>query len=187
MGFGVSVGLVLALVAGLSQIGDDLVGSTMEVLRAIPVVALMPLAILWFGVDEQPKIILLVIGVTFPVYVNTHAAIRGIDARLVDMASTFGVGRLGLIRRVILPGALPGFTVGLRFALTGAWLYLVFVEQLNTREGLGALMNNARTWGRTDIVMLCLVIYGALGFGADAAVRLIERRVLGWRRTLAER
>src|SRR4051812_27075456 len=118
LGIGLTVGLVLAIIAGLFKLGEDLVDSTMQVLRSVPVLALTPLLILWLGIEEQPKIAMVAIGATFPIYLNTYAAIRGVDSKLVETASTFGVTRYGLIRHVILPGALPGFLVGLRYSLS---------------------------------------------------------------------
>lgn len=179
---GVSTGVVLAVIAGLFRRGEDLVDPSIQILRSVPVLGLLPLIIIWFGIGEAPKIALVAIGTAFPVYINTYAGIRGVDAKLVEAATTFGVDRRGLIRNVIIPGAVPNFLVGLRFSLTGAWLIMIVVEQINARSGLGYLTNEARTWFRTDIIVLCLVIYGILGLLSDALVRLLERRLLVWRR-----
>jgi sulfonate transport system permease protein len=174
-------------VAGLFRAGEDLVDSTLQILRAVPVLGLLPLVIIWFGIGEEPKVLLVAVGTMFPIYVNTYAAIRGVDAKLVETATTFGLGRWGLIRHVILPGAVPGFLVGLRFALTGAWLIMIVAEQINAKSGLGYLINQARVWFRTDIIVLGLAIYGLLGLATDGVVRLLERRLLGWRRGFAGR
>ncbi|MFD0032386.1 ABC transporter permease [Streptomyces sp. NPDC055059] len=182
LAIGISAGVALAVVAGLFRLGDELVDSTLQVLRALPVLGLLPLVIIWFGVGEAPKIALVSFATLFPVYVNTYAAIRGVESRLVEAGRVFGLGRLGLVRHVILPGAVPGFLVGLRFALTGAWLVMIIAEQLNATDGIGYLMNQAQSWYRTDIIVLGLVIYGALGLAADGIVRLLERRLLSWRR-----
>lgn len=179
---GVAAGLALAVLAGLFRLGDDLLDSTMQILRALPVLGLVPLVIIWFGVGEVPKVALVVFGTIFPVYINTYAAIRGVDNRLVESGRAFGLGRAGLIRHVILPGAVPGFLVGLRYALTTSWLVLVIAEQLNATSGVGYLMNEAQSWNRTDIIVLGLLIYGALGLFSDALVRFLERRLLVWRR-----
>lgn len=179
---GVTAGLVLAMLAGLFRLGDDLLDSTMQIMRALPVLGLVPLVIIWFGVGEVPKVALVVFGTIFPVYINTYAAIRGVDSRLVESGRAFGLGRAGLIRHVVLPGAVPGFLVGLRYALTTSWLVLVIAEQLNATSGIGYLMNEAQTWNRTDIIVLGLLIYGALGLLSDALVRLLEHRLLVWRR-----
>ncbi|HEX3784874.1 MAG TPA: ABC transporter permease subunit [Pseudonocardiaceae bacterium] len=179
---GVPLGVLLAVVAGLFRIGDDLVDSSMQILRGLPVLGLLPLVIIWFGVGELPKVALVAFGALFPVYVNTYAGIRGVDNRLVESGRAFGLGRSGLIRYVILPGAVPGFLVGLRFALTASWLILVIAEQLNATSGIGYLMNQAQSWYRTDIIVLGLLIYGLLGLASDGLVRLLERRLLVWRR-----
>jgi len=181
LAFGVAVGLALAILAGLTRRGDDLLDPPVQMLRAIPILGLIPLVIIWFGVGETSKIFLIALGVTFPVYVNTHAAIRGVDARLVEAGETFGLSRAGLIGRVILPGALPGFLVGLRFALVGGWLIIIVAEQINAQSGLGYLINQAQAWYRTDIIVLGLVTYALLGLIADNIVRLLERRLLVWR------
>jgi sulfonate transport system permease protein len=178
---GVPLGVLLALVAGLFRLGDDLVDSSMQILRGLPVLGLLPLVIIWFGVGELPKVALVAFGALFPVYVNTYAGIRGVDNRLVESGRAFGLGRAGLIRYVILPGAVPGFLVGLRFALTASWLILVIAEQLNATTGIGYLMNQAQSWYRTDIIVLGLLIYGLLGLASDGVVRLLERRLLVWR------
>ena len=179
---GTTIGLVLALAAGLSKLGEDLVDPTVQIVRAVPILGLVPMALIWFGVGEAPKIFLIALGVTFPVYLNTFAAIRAVDTKLVEAGTTFGLGRFGTIGRVLLPGAVPGFLVGLRFALVGSWLIIIVAEQINATSGLGYLINAAQTWGRTDIIILCLAIYGVLGLIADAVIRFLERRALAWRR-----
>jgi len=181
--FGVAAGLVLAIVAGFFRAGEHLVDSSMNFLRTIPVIALLPLIIIWIGIGESAKIFLIAIGVVFPVYMNTFAGIRGVDLKLVEAGRTFGLGRLGLIRRIIIPGALPGFLVGLRWSMGVAWLLLVFAEQVNTNTGIGYLLTSAQGWNRTDIIILCLVIYGVLGLLCDGIVRILERSLLSWRRS----
>jgi sulfonate transport system permease protein len=126
-------------------------------------------------------VFLIALGCTFPVYINTYAAIRGVDVKLVEAGQTFGLNRRGLVRRVILPGALPGFLVGLRFALVGSWIIDVVAEEINAQSGLGYLINQAQTTDRTDIMFLCLAIYAILGLLADAFVRILERHLLAWR------
>jgi sulfonate transport system permease protein len=182
LALGVSTGVALATVAGLFRVGEDLLDSTMQVLRAVPTLGLIPLVIIWFGIGEQPKVLLVAIGTTFPIYVNTYAAIRGVDAKLVEAGTAFGLGRWGLVRRVVLPGAVPGFLVGLRFALTGSWLIMIVAEQINARSGVGFLVNEARSWYRTDIIVMGLALYGLLGLAADGVVRFLERTLLAWRR-----
>lgn len=184
LGIGVVVGTALAVVAGLSRWGERLVDANMQMLRAMPILALVPLAIVWFGIGEEVKIILVALGVTFPMYLNTHAAIRGVDTRYVDLATTLGLGRTALIGRVILPGALAGFFTGLRFAASIAWLVLVVSEQINASSGIGFLMTQARSISATDVIVVGLVIYALLGLLSDTAVRFFERKALSWRSTL---
>jgi sulfonate transport system permease protein len=182
LALGVVTGVFLSVVCGLFHVGEDLLDPVIQAARSVPILGLVPLAIIWFGVGETPKVFLIALGCTFPVYINTYAAIRGVDAKLVEAGQTFGLRRLGLVRRVILPGALPGFLVGLRFALVGSWLIVVVAEEINANSGIGYLINQAQTSDRTDIMMLGLAIYAILGLIADAIVRLLERRLLMWRR-----
>lgn len=181
---GVVLGVVLALISGLSRIGEALVDGPVQIKRSIPTLALMPLAILWFGIGEEMKILLIALSVFVPIYINTYAALRGIDSRYVELAETLNLSRAQFIRRVALPGALPGFFTGLRMAVTVAWLALVVVEQVNATSGIGFLMFQARNYGLTDIIIVGLVVYAILGFGSDLAVRTVERKALSWRRTI---
>lgn len=187
LALGVGAGVSLAIVAGLWRMGENLVDATMQMLRAMPILALVPLAIVWFGIGEEVKVILVALGVTFPMYLNTHAAIRSVDSRYVDLATTVGLGQLGLVRRVVLPGALPGFFTGLRFAVAISWLVLVVSEQINAASGIGFLMSQARGFNQTDIIVVGLVVYALLGLTSDTVVRAIERRALTWRSTLEAR
>ena len=183
--FGIVVGAVLALLAGLSRAGEALIDGPVQIKRAIPGLALIPLLILWFGIDETMKVLTITLGVFVPIYLQTHAGLRGIDLRYVELAQTVGLSRAGFIRRVVLPGALPGFFLGLRFAVTGAWVSLVVVEQINSTSGIGYMMELARTYGQTNIIVLGLAVYGILGLLSDGIVRFIERKALSWQRTLA--
>ena len=149
-------------------------------LRFVPIIGLQPLLILWLGIGETAKISLIVMGVAFPVYVQTVSAIRNLDPRYAELSKVMGLGRLGLIRRVVLPGVLPGFLIGLRMATAVAWLLLVFAEQMNAHSGLGYLMIRAQTFFQTDVIVLCLIVYAVLGLISDALIRLLERRLLRW-------
>ncbi|ANJ05759.1 MULTISPECIES: ABC transporter permease [Streptomyces] len=183
--FGVAAGLLLALVSGLSRLGEAVIDGPVQIKRSIPSLALIPLLILWFGIGETMKVITIALGVFVPVYIHTHNGLRAIDSRYAELAETVRLGRLGFVRHVVLPGALPGFLLGMRFAVTGAWLALVVVEQVNATSGIGYMMELARTYGQTDVIIVGLVVYGLLGLASDALVRLVERRALSWRRTLA--
>jgi sulfonate transport system permease protein len=153
----------------------------MQIKRTIPTLALTPLFIVWFGIGETPKIALIAFASIFPIYLNLYSGIRSVDVRLVEGARSFGLSRSELIWHVILPGALPSLLVGLRYSLSVSILVLVVAEQINASAGLGYLINNARDFMRTDIIVVCLIVYAFLGLGADGLVRAIERRALAWR------
>ncbi|MFI5734322.1 ABC transporter permease [Kribbella sp. NPDC051587] len=185
LGLGIVLGVVLALISGLSRLGEAILDGPIQIKRAIPSLALLPLLILWLGIGESMKVVTILLGVFVPIYLHTHNGLRTIDSRYVELAQTVGLSQREFIRRVVLPGALPGFLLGLRFAVTGAWLSLVVVEQINATSGIGYMMELARTYGQTDIIIVGLVLYGILGLLSDGVVRLIQRRALTWRRTLA--
>ncbi len=187
LGIGVSAGAALAVVAGLSRLGEDVVDAPMQMLRTLPFLALVPLFILWFGIGELPKVALVALGSTFPVYLNLFAGIRGIDPKLLEAGRVFGLGRWGTIREIVLPGALPSGLVGLRYALGVAWLSLVVAEQINATAGIGYMISDARDFLRTDVIVVGLAVYAVLGLAADGLVRLAERRLLAWRPTLVRR
>jgi sulfonate transport system permease protein len=184
LSIGVALGTALALVSGLSKDGERAVDSPVQMLRTLPTLALSPLFIVWFGIGEAPKVALIAFGTLFPVYLNLYSGIRGIDVRLVEAARSYGLTRRELIHEVILPGALPSFLVGLRYALSVSVLILVVAEQINASRGIGYLINDARDFMRTDVIVVCLIVYAGLGLGADFIVRALERRALGWRPSL---
>jgi len=186
LAYGVVVGVIVALISGLSLLGGYLFDGLVQLKRAIPTLALIPLFILWFGIGEAMKVIVISLSVFIPIYVHTHNALRAIDIKHVELAETLGLGRLAFIRHVVLPGALPGFMLGLRFGVMGAWLALVVVEQLNATSGIGYMINLARTYAQSDVILLGLVVYAILGVSSDAAVRFLEKKVLSWRKTLAQ-
>ncbi|CAM5432459.1 ABC transporter permease [Streptomyces californicus] len=180
---GGTIGTALALVSGLSRLGEDLVDATVQMLRTVPWVGLIPLFIIWLGIGEAPKVALIALGVAFHLYLNVYAGIRGVDAQLIEAGTSLGLGRWGLVRHVVLPGALPGAMTGLRYSLATAWLALVFGESINADAGIGFLMNQAREFFRTDVIVVCLVVYAFLGLTADVIVRILERLLLQWRPT----
>ncbi|MEU9626951.1 ABC transporter permease [Streptomyces luteogriseus] len=182
---GLVVGILLALASGLTRTGEALIDGTVNLNRAIPTLGLIPLFILWLGIGETFKIAIIAIVVYIPIYLNTHAALSGIDSRYVELAEVQGLSKLRFIRQVVIPGALPGFFVGLRLGVTGSWLGLVVLEQINATSGLGYMMFQAQNYGQTDVILVGLVVYGIFGLISDSAVRIVERRVLSWRRTLS--
>lgn len=181
---GVAVGLALAVVSGLTRWGEYLLDGPVQIKRSIPNLALIPLLILWFGIGEPMKVITIALGVLVPIYIHTHNALRGIDGRYAELAETVDLSRAQFLRQVVLPGALPGFLLGLRFATTSALLALVVVEQINATSGIGHMITLASNYGQTDVIVVGLVVYAALGLVADTALRLVERKALSWRRTL---
>jgi sulfonate transport system permease protein len=178
-------GVVLAVVAGLNRLGDSLIDGTLQVKRAVPNLALIPLLILWLGIGEEFKVTIVALGVLIPVYINTYSALTGIDQRYIELAETLGLSRWQYVRSVLLPGALPGFFVGFRLAVVGSWTALIVVETINATSGIGYMMSQAQLYAQSDIILVGLVVYGVFGFTSDALVRLLERKVLSWRRTLA--
>jgi sulfonate transport system permease protein len=183
--FGVAAGVIVALISGLSLAGGYVFDGVVQMKRAIPTLALIPLVILWFGIGESMKVTVIALSVFIPIYLQTHNALRNIDIRYVELAESLGLTRGAFIRDVVLPGALPGFFLGLRFAVMAAWLALVVVEQINAVSGIGYMINLARTYAQTDIIVVGLVVYALLGLASDAAVRWAEARALAWRRGLA--
>ncbi|QAY61702.1 ABC transporter permease [Microbacterium protaetiae] len=182
---GTIAGVVLAIVAGLTRLGEALVDGTLQVKRAIPVLALIPLLILWLGIGEEFKVTIVALGVLIRIYINTYSALTGIDVKYIELAESLRLNRWQYVRSVLVPGALPGFFVGFRLAVVGSWMALIVVETINATSGVGYMMAQAQLYAQSDIILVGLLVYGVFGFTSDALVRLLERRVLSWRRTLA--
>ncbi|EHD20867.1 MULTISPECIES: aliphatic sulfonate ABC transporter permease SsuC [Brenneria] len=182
VGFGIGggIGLLLGLITGLSRFGALLIDSTVQMVRNVPHLALIPLVILWFGIDESAKIFLVALGTFFPIYLNTYHGVRHVDAGLVEMARNYGLSGFSLFRQVILPGALPSILVGVRFALGLMWLTLIVAETISASSGIGYLAMNAREFLQTDVVVMAIILYAVLGKLADVAARLLERSWLRW-------
>ena len=182
--FGAAAGVALALVSGLSRLGGYLIDGMVQLKRGVPILAVIPFMVLWFGIGEGMKVATIAITVFFPIYLQTHSALKAIELRQVELAETLRLSRLQFLRHVVVPAALPGFLTGLRFGATSAWLALVVVEQLNATSGIGYMVTLARDYAQTDVMLVGLVVYALLGLSSDAAVRLVEARALRWRRTL---
>ncbi|WP_249999111.1 ABC transporter permease [Actinoplanes sp. M2I2] len=186
LGFGIAAGGVLAVVSGLSRLGESLIDGPIQIKRSVPTLALIPLFIAWFGIGQEMKIVTIALISLVPIYIHTHNGLRGIDGRYAELAETIGIGRGEFVRHIVLPGALPGFLLGMRFAVTSSLLGLVVVEQYNATAGIGHMITLAEQYGQTDVIVVGLVIYGVFGYCADSAVRLVGRKVLAWRRTLED-
>jgi sulfonate transport system permease protein len=177
---GGGVGFALGLANGLSQRSERVFDSTLQMVRNIPHLALIPLVILWFGIDETAKLFLVALGVFFPIYINTQHGIRTVDPQLIEMARTYGISGTALFWRVLLPGALPSIFVGLRYALGIMWLTLIVAETIAASSGIGYMAMQAREFLLVDVVVLSILIYALLGKLADSTARLFERLSLSW-------
>ncbi|SMQ86190.1 sulfonate transport system permease protein [Devosia lucknowensis] len=177
---GGSIGFLLGLANGVSRISHALTDTTLQMLRTIPNLALIPLVILWFGIGEEAKLFLTALGVFFPIYLNTLHGVRNVDPQLIEMGRVYGMNGWTLFRKVIFPGALPSIFVGLRFSLGIMWLTLIVAETMAASSGIGHMANSAREFMMTDVVILALVIYALLGKLADVIAQSLERLTLSW-------
>jgi sulfonate transport system permease protein len=181
LAIGLTVGIVTGVVGGFLRSGEYVFNGLAQILNTVPLLAVLPLFVVWFGIDELTKVLLIAFGAGVPMYLNLFSAIRGVDQRLIEMARTTGAGSWRIVTRVLVPGALPGFLVGLRFSLAYSILGLVAAETVNADEGLGFLITQAQTYLQTNKVFVGLVIYSVLGLLADQVVRNLERVLLRWR------
>jgi sulfonate transport system permease protein len=182
LGFAIGGGLgfILGLVNGLSRLSHRLLDSSLQMVRNVPHLALIPLVILWFGIGESAKLFLIVLGVFFPIYLNTAHGVRSVEPRLVEMGRSYGLSRFDLLRKVILPGALPSILIGVRYALGITWLTLIVAETIASDNGIGYMTMNARDFLQTDVMLLGILLYALLGKLADTLTRLLERYLLRW-------
>ncbi|GHB75133.1 ABC transporter permease [Streptomyces viridiviolaceus] len=179
---GLTTGLTLGVVTGFTRLGDELLDSSLQTLRTIPFLSLVPLFMVWFGINEIAKILLIAVATTFPMYVSTSSGVRNTDPKLVEAMRSFGMSRLAIVRQVVLPGALPSLLAGLRLSMTLSVIALIAAEEINATAGIGYLMAQAQSYARTDILAVCILVYGLFGLCADAVVRLLERVLMPWRR-----
>jgi sulfonate transport system permease protein len=178
---GGGMGLALGLLNGLSRLSFSATDTSVQMIRNVPHLALIPLVIVWFGIDEGAKLFIVALGVFFPIYLNTLHGVRSVDPQLTEMAGSYGFRGWPLFRRVIWPGALPSILVGLRFALGVMWLTLIFAETIAAQSGVGYMAMQAREFMQTDVIVLSILLYALLGKGADSLVKVLERWQLAWR------
>jgi len=177
---GGGLGLLLGLLTGLSRRAEVALDTTVQMLRNVPPLAMIPLVILWFGIDEGAKLFLVALGVFFPLYLNTFHGIRSVDRGLIEMARSYGLSGASLYRHVILPGALPSILVGLRYSLGLMWVLLIVAETISSSSGIGYMTMNAREFLQTDVVLVGILMYALLGKLADVATKRLERLCLRW-------
>ena len=180
LAIGGGLGLLLGLLTGSLRWAETLLDSTIQMVRNIPALALIPLVILWFGIDESAKLFLIAVSVFFPIYLNTFHGIRNVDPGLIEMGRTYGLSRWQLYRQIILPGALSSILVGLRFSLGLMWVILIVAETISAQAGIGYLTMNAREFLQTDIVLVGILLYALLGKLADVFAKGLERYWLRW-------
>lgn len=185
LAWGAGLGLVVGLLVGFSRFAESTLDPTMQMLRTVPLIAVTPLFILWFGFGEESKIVLIAVGAFFPIYVNTFLGVRGVDRKLFEVAATLGFTPWQRLRLVILPGALPNILLGLRLSIGMAWLCLVVAELMGATSGIGYLIQDARSLLDTATVLVGVVVFAAVGKISDSLVRVLERRTLRWRDTFA--
>lgn len=179
---GVVFGLSLGVTAGLSALGEELIDPTMQMVRAVPFLAVVPLFISWFGVDERFKVALIALASTFPMYAYSYLGVRGVDRKVIEAARGFGLRRWGLLFQVILPGALPSLLMALRLCLAISVVGLIAAEQVGTTKGIGYLVLLAKQYYRTDYMVLCVVLYAMMGIMFDLLIRVLERYAMPWQR-----
>jgi sulfonate transport system permease protein len=182
LALGVSVGLTFGVLSGLTALGEELVDPTMQMLRSVPFLALVPLLISWFGIDERFKIVLIAAASAFPMYAYSYLGVRGVDRKLVEAARGFGLHGWRLLVTVILPGALPNLLMALRICMAISVVGLIAAEQVGTTKGIGYLVLLAKQYYRQDYMVLCIVFYATLGLLLDGFIRLLERTLMPWRR-----
>jgi len=179
---GVAIGVLLAVLTGLSRVGEIVADPILQALRSVPLLGLIPLFIVWFGIGQLPKVLFVMLSALFPMYLNTFAGIRGVDSKLGELGRALGLRRGEMIRHIVLPGALPSALTGLQLSVISSMLALVVGEQINATSGLGFMITQAQQFLNNSVIMVALIVYAILGLLLDGAVRLLQRRALAWRR-----
>jgi sulfonate transport system permease protein len=182
--WGAAIAIGLGLLVGLSRLAEDLLSPTIQAIRTIPSLAWVPLFVLWMGIGEQPKIVLIALGAFFPIYTNLVSGIRQIDRKLIEAASAYGYRRLSLAWEVMLPASLPSLFTGLRLGLAQGWLFLVAAELIGASSGLGYLLVDGQNSGRADVIVMSIILLAIAGKVTDTLLQLLERRLLRWTDTV---
>ncbi|RUT29585.1 ABC transporter permease [Paenibacillus zeisoli] len=177
------IGLLVGMFIGIGKIIERTLDPSLQMLRTVPLLALIPLFILWFGIGEFSKVLMISLGAFFPVYLNTFLGIRSVDTKLYDVTRILGYSRWQQLTKLILPSALPNILLGLRLAMSTSWLVLVFAELMGTSAGIGYMIEDARTYSNTDIVFVGIILFALVGSLSDIAVHALEKRWLSWQDT----
>lgn len=177
---GGGIGFILGLLNGVSKTAESLLDSSLQMIRNIPHLALIPIVILWFGIEEESKLFLVALGTFFPIYLNTFHGIRTVDKTLIEMGNVYGLKGVSLFANIILPGAMPSILVGVRYALGITWVTLIVAETIASNSGIGYMAMNAREFMRLDIVVLSIILYALLGKLSDLIAKLAEKQLLKW-------
>ncbi|WP_152655513.1 aliphatic sulfonate ABC transporter permease SsuC [Oceanobacillus sp. CFH 90083] len=177
---GGGIGFIFGLINGLSRLSALFFDSSIQMLRNIPHLALIPLIILWFGIGEEGKVFLIALGVLFPIYLNTFHGIRSVDRDYIEMGKNYGLSKVEVFRKIILPGALPSILVGLRYALGIMWVTLIVAETIASNDGIGFLAMDAREFMQMDVVVLSIILYALLGKLSDMMAKTLEFKFLKW-------
>ncbi len=183
---GIVVAVLLAVVTGLSRIGEAAADPILQALRSVPLLGLIPLFIVWFGIGELPKVLFVMLSALFPMYLNTFAGIRGVDSKLGELGHVLGLRREEMIRHIVLPGALPQALTGLQLSVVASMLALVVGEQINASSGIGFMITQAQQFLNNSVIMVALIVYAILGLLANGGVRLLQRKALAWRRDFGQ-
>lgn len=180
---GGSTGLLTGLLVGMFNKVEEVLDPTVQMVRAIPILAITPLFILWFGYGEVSKILLISLASFFPLYINTFLGVRNVDAKLFDVAKVLEFNRAQQMLRLVIPAAMPNFLLGLRLSISFSWMVLVSAELMGAEKGVGYLIQDARSFMRTEVVFIGILLFAAVGKLSDSFVRLLEQRLLKWQDT----
>jgi sulfonate transport system permease protein len=182
---GAALAVLIGAWVGLSRRAESYLEPSFQALRAIPSLAWVPLLLLWLGIDETPKVVLIALGAFFPVYLALLAGIRNVDRKLVEVGRLHRLSGVALTRRILLPAALPSLFTGLRGALSLSWMFLVAAELIAATRGLGYLLSDGRETSRPDLVIAAILLLALLGKLSDSLLKAIETRALHWRDSFA--
>ncbi|WP_397443880.1 ABC transporter permease [Peribacillus aracenensis] len=174
------LGLLLGVIVGMQKKSEEYLNPSIQMLRTVPLLAITPLFIMWFGFGELSKVLLIALGAFFPLYLQTFLGLRNVDKKLYDVARILEFSRLEQITKLMIPAALPNILLGIRLALSAAWMCLVVAELLGADRGVGFMIQDARSFMQTDVVFVGIIIFALAGKISDSFVRFLENHLLKW-------